>query len=165
MSKSKKSGKSDKTTSSGEKIVCRNRRARHDYEITDTIEAGIVLTGTEAKSLRAGKASLEESYARVERDEVWLIRADIPEYAMANIMNHEPKRKRKLLLHRREIAKFAKKGMEQGFTLIPLQLYFKRGRAKVQLGLGRGKRQYDKRESLKEKTHKREMERARRSRG
>ena len=152
--------KSRKTDEPGEKTVCRNRRAFHEFEILDRIEAGIVLTGTEVKSLRAGKASLEDSYARVEGDEVWLLKAEIPEYAMGNRMNHEPKRKRKLLLHRREISKFARGAAEQGFTLIPLRLYFRRGKAKIQIAIGRGKKLYDKRESLKAKTAKREMDRA-----
>lgn len=149
--------KPKKTESDGSKTVARNRRARHEYEILETIEAGIALTGTEVKSLRAGKASLEESYARLERNELWLIAADIPEYAMGNLMNHEPKRKRKLLLHRREIEKFARGTNEQGFTLIPLKLYFRKGRAKVELAIGKGKKLHDKRETLKERTAQREI--------
>ena len=121
------------------KVVCRNRKAFHQYEVFETIEAGLVLTGTEAKSLRAGLASLEDSFAKMEGDEFWLINADIPEYAMGNIMNHKPKRKRKLMLHRREIEKFARGSSERGFTIIPLRLYFKRGWAKVELAIARGK--------------------------
>lgn len=143
-----------------ERVICRNRRAAHEYEILETLEVGMVLTGTEVKSLRAGRANLEEAYARVESDEVWLYRAEIPEYAMGNRMNHEPRRKRKLLLHRREIGKFAKAADQAGHTLIPLRLYFAGSRAKIQLALVKGKKEFDKRESIKEKTAKREMERA-----
>lgn len=163
MSKSK-SQKAKPDDKDQEQVVCRNRKASHQYEILDTIEAGIVLRGTEVKSLRCGKASLEESYARVDDGELWLYKADIPEYLMGNRMNHEPKRKRKLLLHRREMKKFAEGANEQGFTIIPLKLYFRRGYAKVLLGLGRGKKLYDKRESLKEKTARKEMDRAMRAR-
>lgn len=148
---------------SGEQVVCRNRKASHRFHILETIEAGIVLTGTEVKSLRAGQASLEESYARVEGSEVWLIHCDIPEYAMGNRMNHVPQRKRKLLLHRREIAKFAQRGAERGLTLVPLRLYFHRGRAKVLLAMAKGKKLHDKRESLKERSARREMDRAMRA--
>lgn len=162
MSTSKKKSKADDKDQ--EQVVARNRKATHQYEILDTIEAGIILTGTEVKSLRGGKASLEEGYARMEHGELWLFKVDIPEYLMGNRMNHEPKRKRKLLLHRRELNKFAEGANEQGFTIIPLKLYFSRGYAKVLLGLCRGKKLYDKRETLKEKTAKREMDRAMRSR-
>src|SRR3954467_10356502 len=104
---------------------CRNRRAFHEYEIFDTLECGLVLTGTEVKSLRSGAGSLEEAYAKIQDGELWLIGSDIPEYAMGNYLNHKPKRPRKLLLHRREIAKFAGKASQQGFTLVPLRMYFK----------------------------------------
>lgn len=163
MSKNK-SGKQNKQVQEQEQVVSRNRKASHQYDILDTIEAGIVLRGTEVKSLRCGKASLEEAYARMEDGEFWLHKMDIPEYAMGNRMNHEPKRKRKLLMHRRELKKFAEGAAEQGFTIIPLKLYFSRGYAKVLLGLCKGKKLYDKRETLKEKTAKREMERALRRR-
>jgi SsrA-binding protein len=131
------------------KLVCRNKRAFHEYEVFDTLECGIVLTGTEVKSLREHAASLEEAYAKIEGREVWLIGSDIPEYTMANRLNHKPKRPRKLLLHRREIDKFAGKASQQGYTLIPLRLYFKGGRAKVEIAVVRGKKLYDKREAKK----------------
>lgn len=154
----KDSGKPRKAPA--ERIVCRNRRALHDYFVIETLEAGLALTGTEVKSLRNGQASLEDSYARLENGELWLLKADIPEYAMGNIMNHQPKRKRKLLLHRREIKRFAQKATEKGFTIIPLRLYFRNGWAKVELAIVQGKKLHDKRETLKEKTARREMERA-----
>lgn len=140
--------------------ICRNNRAFHEYEIQDRLECGIVLTGTEVKSLREGQSSLEEAYARVEDGEVWLIGSDIPEYSMGNRLNHKPKRPRKLLLHRREIAKFVGKASQRGFTLVPLRMYFKRGRAKVELAIARGKQLHDKRQALKESDAKREMSRA-----
>src|ERR1051325_7860362 len=129
--------------------ICRNKRAFHEYEIFDTLECGIVLTGTEVKSLREPAASLEEAYAKIEGGELWLIGSDIPEYTMGNRLNHKPKRPRKLLLHRREIDKFAGKASQQGFTLIPLKMYFKKGRAKIEIAVARGKKLYDKRESQK----------------
>jgi SsrA-binding protein len=144
----------------GIKLICRNRRAFHDYAILDTMECGIVLTGTEVKSLRSGSASLEDSYAKLEHGEVWLIGSDIPEYAMGNRMNHKPKRPRKLLLHRREIGKFADKASQRGFTLIPLRFYFKHGLAKVELAVARGKHAHDKREDLKKADAMREIKRA-----
>jgi SsrA-binding protein len=139
--------------------VCRNRRATHDYEIHDTIECGIVLVGTEVKSLRDGHASLDDAYAKVEQGEVWLIGCEIPEYWAGNRLNHKPKRPRKLLLHRREIDKFAGKASVQGFTLVPLRLYFKDGKAKVEIAVARGKQAHDKRESLKKAEAKREIDR------
>lgn len=165
----KDSGKSSSkskagTDESGIKIVARNRRARHDYELLEKVEAGIVLTGTEVKSLRNGKANLEDSYAEVDRDEVWLLGCDIPEYLQANRMNHTPKRKRKLLLHRREIDKLATKSNEKGLTLVPLSIYFKRGMAKVELSVARGRKTYDKREALKKQEAKRDIDRALRKR-
>lgn len=144
----------------GIKMVCRNRRASHEYELTDRLECGIVLVGTEVKTLRDGHCSLEGSYARIDRDELWLIDCEIPEYPMGNRLNHEPKRGRKLLLHRRELAKFAGSATEKGFTLVPTSLYFKDGRAKVEVAIGRGKQLHDKRQSLKKAEAKREMERA-----
>ncbi len=141
-------------------VICRNKRAFHEYEISDRIECGLVLTGTEVKGLREGLASLEEAYARIDDDEVWLINSDIPEYSMAHRMNHKPKRPRKLLLHREEIAKFAGKASDRGFTLIPLRMYFKNGRAKVELAIGRGKQLHDKRQALKNADAQREMRRA-----
>jgi SsrA-binding protein len=146
------------------KLVCRNRRATHEYEIMDRIECGIVLTGTEVKSLRERAASLEDAYARLEGAEVWLIGSDIPEYSRGNQQNHRPKRPRKLLLHRREIDKFAGKASQQGFTLVPLRLYFKHGLAKVELAVARGKQLHDKRQDLKKADAKRDIQRAMRSR-
>jgi SsrA-binding protein len=137
-----------------------NRRARYEYFIEETIEAGLVLTGSEVKSLRAGKAQLKDSYARIERGEVWLVNAHISEYSPAAQFGHDPTRRRKLLLHAREIARLAGKTKESGLTLVPLRLYFKSGRAKVELGLARGKKLYDKRESIKERESRREVDRA-----
>jgi SsrA-binding protein len=142
------------------RVICRNRRAHHEYEILDQLECGIALTGTEVKSLRDGNGGLEESYAKIENGEVWLIGSDIPEYAMGNKMNHKPKRPRKLLLHRGEIAKFAGKASQRGLTLVPLRMYFKRGLAKVELAVARGKAQYDKREAKKKADAQREIRRA-----
>jgi SsrA-binding protein len=137
-----------------------NRRARHDYHIEETIEAGLVLSGSEVKSLRAGKAQLKDSYGRISKGEAWLFNAHISEYAAASQFGHEPTRSRKLLLHRREIDRLAGKVKERGLALIPLRLYFKHGRAKVELGLARGKKLYDKRASIKDREVKREVDRA-----
>ena len=139
-----------------------NRRARHDYFIEESIEAGLVLTGSEVKSLRAGKAQLKDSYAQLKQGEIWLLNAHISEYSPSAQFGHEPVLARKLLLHRREIDRLAGKVKEQGLTLIALRLYFKHGRAKVELGLARGKKLYDKRESIKAREVRREMDRARR---
>ncbi len=141
-------------------VICRNKRALHEYEITDTMECGIVLTGTEVKSLREHSGSLEDAYAKLEEGEVWLIGSDIPEYSMGNRLNHKPKRKRKLLLHRREIAKFAGKATQRGFTLVPLRMYFKQGRAKVELAIARGRKLHDKRQVQKKNEAQRDMKRA-----
>ena len=147
------------------KIVARNRRARFEYDLIETIEAGIVLQGTEVKSLRNGKASLEESYAGVDHGEVWLYGCDIPEYLQANRMNHKPKRPRKLLLHRGEIGKLVARSSEKGLTLVPLKIYFKDGIAKVEICVARGRKTYDKREALKSRDAKRDIDRAIRGRG
>jgi SsrA-binding protein len=160
-SKAKAAAKAD---DSGIKIVARNRRARHDYELLERVEAGIVLTGTEVKSLRGGHANLEDAYAEVNDGEIWLIGCDIPEYVQANRMNHVPKRPRKLLLHRREIIKLDNKTGEKGMTIVPLSIYFKKGMAKVELSTARGRKTYDKREALKEQDAKREIDRALRRR-
>ena len=149
----------------GIRPICQNRRAFHDYIISERLECGIALTGTEVKSLREGASSLEEAYAKLEDGEVWLIGSEIPEYSMAHRMNHKPKRPRKLLLHRREIEKFAGKASQRGYTLVPLRMYFKQGRAKVELGIARGKHLYDKREALKKADHDRDMRRALSRRG
>ena len=141
-------------------VICRNRRASHEYELHDTIECGIVLVGTEVKSLREGQASLDDAYAKIESEEVWLVGCEIPEYSNGNRQDHKPKRDRKLLLRRREIAKFALKGAQKGFTLIPTRIYFKDGRAKVELAAAKGKQAHDKRASLKTTEAKREMDRA-----
>jgi SsrA-binding protein len=142
------------------KNICRNKRAFHEYAISDTLECGIVLKGTEVKSLREGVANLEDAYARIDAGEVWLIGSDIPEYTMGNKLNHKPKRPRKLLLHKREIAKFAGKASQKGFTLVPLRMYFKDGRAKVELGVARGKQQHDKRQDQKTAEAQRDIRRA-----
>ena len=144
----------------GIKVIARNKRAFHQYNVFDRLECGIALTGTEVKSLREGSASLEDAYAKIDGGEVWLLGSDIPEYAMGNRMNHKPKRPRKLLLHRREIVKFAGKASERGFTLVPLRMYFRRGRAKVELAIARGKQLHDKRESLKKADAQRDIRRA-----
>ena len=144
----------------GTKYIASNRKAYHDYSIEDTWEAGIVLTGTEVKALRAGRASLIDGFAEVEGGEVWMIGVHIAEYSQGTWTNHSPRRRRKLLLHRSEIDRIERKISEKGFTLVPLSLYFKDGRAKVEIGLARGKRQYDKRQTLAEKDARRDMERA-----
>ena len=146
-------------------VIARNRRARHDYHIEDVIEAGLVLTGTEVKSLRAGRASLTDGFAQISDGEMWLYGVHIPEYAQGTWTNHEPRRPRKLLLHRKEIDKLASEIAERGFTLVPLSLYFTGGRAKVELALARGKRTYDKRQDLAQRDAAREVQRANRRRG
>lgn len=142
------------------KIICQNKKARHDYEIVETYEAGIALKGTEVKSLRMGKANLKDSYARIKNGELFLIGTHISPYPFANYNNHEPLRDRKLLLGRREIKKLIGKTTERGLTLVPLKLYFKNGRVKIELALAKGKRLYDKRETLRRKTLEREAQRA-----
>jgi SsrA-binding protein len=147
-----------------DKVVATNRRAHHDFEILEAHEAGLVLTGTEVKSLRAGRADLKDSYARVEREEAWLLGCHISPYAQGNRFNHDPTRPRKLLLHRREIDRLMGKVMEKGLTLVPLKLYFRSGRAKVELGLGRGRKLVDRRQAIREREARREVERAVRDR-
>ncbi|MFC0681140.1 SsrA-binding protein SmpB [Lysobacter korlensis] len=144
----------------GQKVVATNRKARHDYTIEDTYEAGLVLTGTEVKSLRAGRASLVDGYAFIDAGEAWLDAVHIPEYNEGTWTNHPPRRKRKLLLHKQQILKLSSKVKEGGYTLVPLQLYFSDGRAKVEIALAKGKREYDKRQALRERQDKREAERA-----
>jgi SsrA-binding protein len=139
--------------------VAHNRRARHDYAIEETLEAGIVLTGTEIKSIRAGRANLAEAYARIERGEAWLIGAHIAPYEQGNRYNHEPTRTRKLLLHRDQIAELIGKTQAKGYTLIPLRLYIRDGLAKLELGIGRGKKAHDKRRAIAERDMRRELER------
>lgn len=145
----------------GQKLVASNKRARYDYFIEDVYEAGIVLSGTEVKSLREGKASLNDSYAVVDGGEVWLENAFIPEFSQGSWTNHSTRRRRKLLLGKKDIAKLAGASKESGYTLVPISLYFKDGYAKIELGLGKGKKSYDKRETLKQKDAAREMDRAR----
>ena len=146
MAKKKKTKKEDDGI---ERVVSENRKARHDYDVLESLECGIELVGSEVKSLRCGTVSLAECYARVKKNEVFLVNCDIPEYIDANRFNHKRKRDRKLLLHRREIERFAKRALEKGLTLVPLKLYFKNGRAKLLVGLCRGKQNYDKRQALK----------------
>lgn len=131
------------------RTVCRNRRARHNYEVLDELECGIALKGSEVKSIRDGKISIEDAYAKVQDGEVWLLGADIARYPQANVMNHEPRRARKLLLKKREIRKFAESASQEGLTLVPLAVYFTRGIIKVNLAVVRGRKHYDKRERLK----------------
>jgi SsrA-binding protein len=149
-----------KTDKSGDRDIAVNRRARFEYLIEETFEAGLVLRGSEIKALRVGKANLKDSYGRIEGDEVWLWNAHISPYGPASQFGHEPTRSRKLLLHRSEIARLTGKVKERGLTLVPLRLYFKNGRAKVELALARGKKHHDKRESIKEREVRREMDRA-----
>ena len=144
--------------------MSQNRKATHDYLVLDALECGIALVGSEVKSLRAGKISLEESYAKVKGGEVWLYGCDIAEYLQASRFNHQPKRPRKLLMHRREIKRFAGQATQKGLTLVPLRIYFKEGRAKVLLGLCRGKQRHDKREAMKAAEARRDIQRALRRR-
>jgi SsrA-binding protein len=161
--KDKKSS-NGKTGDKNERVIADNRKARHNYTVLDTLECGIVLVGSEVKSLRAGGLSLDEAYGRVEGDEVWLMGANIAEYSFSHALNHEPKRRRKLLMHRREVRKFGGQALQKGLTLVPLKMYFKEGRAKVLLGICKGKQKHDKRESIKQRDTKREIDRAMRRR-
>ena len=148
------------------KVVADNRRARFDYAIMDTYEAGLELMGSEVKSLREGRANLQDSYATMDNGELWLINAYIPEFKMANRFNHEPRRKRKILLHRREIDKLSGGVLRQGLTIVPLKIFFTpRGRAKIDLALAKGKKAHDKRETLKERSWQRDKSRLMRERG
>jgi SsrA-binding protein len=149
----------------GRHLVASNRRARHDYFIDATYEAGVVLSGTEVKSLRAGRASLVDGYASIRAGEVWLHNVHIPEYDAGTWTNHQPRQARKLLLHRREIGELVKATQQKGMTLVPLSLYFKDGYAKVEIGVARGKRHYDKRQALAARDARRETDRAVRRRG
>jgi SsrA-binding protein len=159
-----KSGKKKEDTPDrehdNERVIALNRRARHEYEVLETLECGIVLVGSEVKSLRKGTLSLEEAYGRVKDGEVFLVNCEIAEYVQANQFNHNPKRPRKLLLHRREIKKFATQAYQKGLTLVPLKMYFSEGRAKVLLGVCKGRKIHDKREAIKEKSMKRDIQRA-----
>jgi SsrA-binding protein len=148
----------------GEKLIVDNRRARHDYHFLEKVEAGLVLTGTEVKSLRDGRASLQQAYADIRDGEAWLVGAHISVYDAGNIANHDPDRDRKLLLHRREVDQLEAKVRQRGLTLVPTRLYFRDGRAKVELALARGKEQRDKRRDLVKREAQRDMERALKSR-
>jgi len=147
-----------------DKTVTVNRKARHEFHILESFEAGIALTGTEVKSLRANKANLQDSFARVENSELILYNMHISHYEQGNQFNHEPKRPRKLLMHKQEIMRLLGKTQEKGLTMVPLKVYFTRGKAKVELGLAKGKKVHDKREAIKERDAKREMERAMKAR-
>ena len=154
MAKTPKKKASD---DANQRVISENRKARHNFLVIDALECGIVLVGSEVKSLREGRISLEEAYARVKENEVWLIGCDIPEYTDASRFNHKPKRPRKLLLHRREVKHFAELATQKGLTLVPLRLYFKEGKAKVLLGLCKGKAKHDKRQAMKSAEAKREI--------
>ncbi|MFL6145184.1 MAG: SsrA-binding protein SmpB [Labedaea sp.] len=144
----------------GRKVIVSNRKARHDYAILDTYEAGVVLQGTEVKSLREGRASLSEAFATVDDGEVWLRNVHIPEYVQGTWTNHTPRRTRKLLLHRKEILRLIGKSKESGLSLVPLSMYFKDGKVKVELALARGKKSYDKRQDLAKRDAQREIAKA-----
>ena len=152
--------RSDNEESDGKKLVVKNRKARHDYEIIDTVESGIVLTGTEVKSLRAGRANLKDSYASVDRGEVYLHRVHISAYEAGTHYNHFPERSRKLLLNRREIRRWVGRSQQGGLTMVPLSIYFIRGLAKVELALAKGKKEYDKRHAIAKRQANRDVERA-----
>ncbi|MEU6481407.1 SsrA-binding protein SmpB [Streptomyces sp. NPDC047017] len=144
----------------GRKLIAQNKKARHDYHILDTYEAGLVLMGTEVKSLRQGRASLVDGFVQLDGHEAWLHNVHVPEYSQGTWTNHSARRKRKLLLHREEIDKLEAKSQETGHTIVPLALYFKDGRAKVEIALAKGKKEYDKRQTLREKQDRRETDRA-----
>ncbi len=148
------------TNADGEHIITTNRRARFEYHIEETYEAGLALTGTEVKALRAGRASIQEAFARVEGGEVWLYHMHIPPYDAGSIFNHDPLRRRKLLLHRMEIRKLYGKARQKGYTLVPLRLYFRHGVAKIELGVARGKKAYDKREDIARRDAERQIAKA-----
>jgi len=163
MAKQKK--KADKSPKNRNRVLAENRKARHKFDVLQTLECGLVLVGSEVKSLRDGKISLDESYGRVRDGEVWLVGCDIPEYAQATVWNHDPKRPRKLLLQQREIRKFANQAHEKGLTLVPLKVYFnERGIAKILMGLCRGRKLHDKRDAMKKADVKRDIDRAMRRR-
>ncbi|MEU6486725.1 SsrA-binding protein SmpB [Streptomyces sp. NPDC046887] len=149
-----------KAKDTGRKLVAQNKKARHDYHILDTYECGLVLTGTEVKSLRQGRASLADGFVQIDGNEAWLHNVHVPEYAQGTWTNHSARRKRKLLMHRAEIDKLESKSQETGHTIVPLALYFKDGRAKVEIALAKGKKEFDKRQTLREKQDRRETDRA-----
>ncbi|MEV0037168.1 SsrA-binding protein SmpB [Streptomyces sp. NPDC056909] len=144
----------------GRKLIAQNKKARHDYHVLDTYECGLVLTGTEVKSLRQGRASLADGFVQIDGHEAWLHNVHVPEYSQGTWTNHTARRKRKLLMHRAEIDKLESKSQESGHTIVPLALYFKDGRAKVEIALAKGKKEYDKRQTLREKQDRRETDRA-----
>jgi SsrA-binding protein len=144
----------------GRKLIAQNKKARHDYHILDTYECGLVLMGTEVKSLRQGRASLADGFVQIDGHEAWLHNVHVPEYSQGTWTNHSARRKRKLLMHRAEIDKLESKSQETGHTIVPLSLYFKDGRAKVEIALAKGKKEYDKRQTLREKQDRREADRA-----
>lgn len=161
----KKKGAGEKSDAPGQRVISQNRKAKHRFSVLETLECGIVLVGSEVKSLRNGQLSLDESYGLVRGKELWLVGADIPQYAQASHWNHDPKRDRKLLLQRREVTKFADQGREKGLTLVPLKMYFnQRGIAKLLMGLCRGRKMHDKREALKKADTQRQIQRAMRHR-
>ena len=157
MTKKKKTKQHDPNS----RTVCRNRKARFQYDILDELECGIALRGSEVKSARNGKISINEAYARIRNGELWLMGCDIAEYPQATVMNHEPGRPRKLLLHKRELHKFAESAEHQGLTLIPLSVYFSRGMVKVKIAIARGRKLHDKREKLRQKEDRRDMRQVR----
>jgi SsrA-binding protein len=149
-----------KADDDGRQLVARNRKAWHDYQIEDTWEAGLVLTGPEVKSLRAGKVQLQGGFVSIDNGEAWLREIHIAPYEQGNLANGDPMRTRKLLLHRRELDRLVGKAQQSGYTLVPLSIYFKRGKAKLEIGLGKGKRSFDKREAIRERDTRREKDRA-----
>lgn len=162
MGKKKKETKKDDPNF---RTVCRNRKARHRFDILEELECGIALKGSEVKSIRNGKISIDEAYARIRDGELWLMGCDIAEYPQATVMNHEPRRPRKLLLRKSEVHKFAESAEQQGLTLVPLSVYFTRGLVKVKVAIARGRKLHDKREKLKQKTDTREMRQVKLKRG
>lgn len=142
------------------RVVCRNRKARHDYELLEQLECGIALRGSEVKSIRNNKIAIEDAYVRVENGEIWLIGADIAEYPQATYLNHDPKRQRKLLMHRREMAKFARAADQKGLTLVPLDVHLSRGFVKVQVAIARGQKEYDKRDKIRKQADQQEIRQA-----
>jgi len=156
--------KADKKGDANSRTVCRNRKARHLYDIIDELECGIALRGSEVKSIRDGKISINEAYARIQNGELWLVGCDIAEYPQATVMNHEPRRLRKLLLHKREMIKFAQSARDNGLTMIPTSVYFTRGIVKVKVAVARGRKLHDKREKLKKQSDRREIQTAVRKR-
>lgn len=157
MGKKKKKQKADAKPKADKQIVCRNRKARHEYELLDQLECGVVLAGSEVKSIRNGKISINEGFVRVRDGELWLVDCDIAEYPQATIQNHEPKRPRKLLLHKKEFRKFAEQADQKGLTMIPLSVYFLNGRVKVEIAVARGRKLYDKREKLKQQRDRQDL--------